>query len=79
MRPSRTRQMLAVLFLGVAASYELSEGVNIFDYGLAIALVITASGVAVYLFARVHHARHALEEQLDEPAEEVDEHRLPAE
>jgi uncharacterized membrane protein YqhA len=49
--------MLAVLFLGVAASFELTEGVNILGYGAAVALVVIASGVTVYLFARVHHMR----------------------
>jgi uncharacterized membrane protein YqhA len=66
--------MLAVLFLGVAASYELAEGVNIFDYGAAVALVIVASGVTVYLFARVHRESHASEEQVEEAAGEVEAH-----
>lgn len=51
--------MLAVLFLGIAASYELTDRVNILDYGVAIALVIAATGVTVYLFARVHREAHA--------------------
>lgn len=50
--------MMAVLFLGVAASYELTEGVSIMDYGIAVALVMVSAGVAVYLFARVDHMRH---------------------
>lgn len=66
--------MLAVLFLGVAASYELAEGVDIFDYGVAVALVIVASGLTVYLFARVHRESHALEEHLEEALVEVDEY-----
>lgn len=53
--------MLAVLFLGVAASYELSEGVSILDYGLGVAAVILSSGVAVYFFGRVHAMRHEAE------------------
>ena len=70
--------MLAVLFLGVAASYELSEGVNIFDYGLAIALVIAASGIAVYLFAKVHQSHLELEEKTESADEALEEHGLPA-
>lgn len=49
--------MLAVLFLGIASSYELVEGVSILNFGGAVALVIAAAGVSVYLFARVHHMR----------------------
>jgi uncharacterized membrane protein YqhA len=71
--------MLAVLFLGVAASYELTDEVNIFDYGVAVALVIAASGVTVYLFARVHREGHALEEHLEEAVEEVREYEQTAE
>jgi len=55
--------MLAVLFLGVAASYELTEGVSIMDYGLAVALVIVGAGVAVFLFAKVHHMREDAERE----------------
>jgi uncharacterized membrane protein YqhA len=66
--------MLAILFLGIAASYELSEGVSIFDYGAAVALVIAASGVTVYLFARVHREAHGHTEHIGknvkEPAEQ---------
>lgn len=62
--------LLAVLFLGIAASYELGEGVNIFDYGAAVALVIVASGVTVYLFARVHREAHGLTEPLGNNVEE---------
>jgi len=50
--------MLTVLFLGVAASFELTENVNILDYGLAVAAVIAAAGVVVYLFSKVHHMAH---------------------
>ena len=49
--------MLAVLFLGIAASYELTDEVNILDYGLGVAAVILAAGVTVYLFAKVHDMR----------------------
>lgn len=45
--------MLAVLFLGVAASFELTEGAGILDFGIGIALVITAAGIAVFLFSKV--------------------------
>lgn len=62
--------MLAVLFLGIAASYELSDTVDIFDYGAAVALVITASGVTVYLFARVHREQHAHAEVVENMREE---------
>ena len=71
--------MLAVLFLGIAAGFELSETTSILDYGLAIGLVIAAAGVTVYLFAKVHHERHALEEQLDDVVEELEEHGLSTE
>ena len=71
--------MLAVLFLGIAAGYELSEGVSIFDYGLAIALVIAASGFTVFLFAKVHHSRQELEEKLEGADEDLEEHGLPVE
>lgn len=71
--------MLAVLFLGVAAGFELTETTSIFDFGVAIALVIAAGGVTVYLFAKVHHSRHALEEQLEEAVDELEEHGLPSE
>ena len=54
--------MLAVLFLGVAAGFELNEGVSILDYGMGIAAVILAAGVTVYLFARVHHMAHEAED-----------------
>ena len=50
--------MLAVLFLGVAASFELEEGASILDFGLAVGAVILAAGVTVYLFARVHQMGH---------------------
>lgn len=58
--------MLAVLFLGIAASYELTEDVNVFDYGVGVAAVIVSVGVAIYLFARVHRETHAFEEHLQE-------------
>lgn len=45
--------MLAVLFLGVAASFELAQGGSIFGFGVGVALVIVASAIAAYLFARV--------------------------
>jgi uncharacterized membrane protein YqhA len=50
--------MLAVLFLGVAASFELEEHTSILDYGLAIGAVILAAGASVYLFAHVHQSAH---------------------
>ena len=71
--------MLAVLFLGFAASFELAEGTSILDYGVAIALVIAAAAVAVYLFAKVHHSRHALEEKLEEAIDELEEYSLHTE
>ena len=64
--------MLAVLFLGVAASYELTDEVNIFDYGVAVALVIAASGLTVYIFSRVHREGQEIEEHLEEAPGEVD-------
>jgi uncharacterized membrane protein YqhA len=67
--------MLAVLFLGIAASYELTDEVNILDYGLGVAAVILAAGVTVYLFAKVHHMQLEQEEQLEEhdlPTEGID-------
>ena len=72
--------MLAVLFLGIAASYELTEGVNILDYGLGVAAVILAAGVTVYLFAKVHDMRLDREEheeaikQLEEEGAVAEEH-----
>ena len=69
--------MLAVLFLGIAASYELTEDVNILDYGLGVAAVIIATGVTVYLFARVHRMHHLQEEKLHEANDELNEHGLP--
>jgi len=50
--------LLAVLFLGVAASFELEEHTSILDYGLAIGAVILAAGASVYLFAHVHQSAH---------------------
>ncbi len=64
--------MLAVLFLGLAASYELTEEVSILDYGVAVAAVILAVGVTIYLFAKVHHEGHALEAHFAE-AEDIKE------
>jgi uncharacterized membrane protein YqhA len=58
--------MLAVLFLGVAASFELNETVSILDYGAAVAMVIAASGVTVFLFTRSHYAHSRLEEHLED-------------
>ena len=66
--------MLAVLFLGIAASYELTSDVDIFDYGVSVALVIVASGVTVYLFARVHREAHELAEHPVKTVEEAAEH-----
>ncbi len=70
--------MLSVLFLGLAASYELSEGVSIMDYGVAVAAVILAVGVTIYLFARVHREGHEGEHP-EEAAEELEESDLLAE
>jgi len=44
-----------------------------FRYLIWIA-VVAASGVTVYLFARVHREAHALEEHLEETVGEVDEY-----
>jgi uncharacterized membrane protein YqhA len=66
--------MLAVLFLGVAASFELSDQVDILDYGVAVALVIAASGVTVYLFAKVHREAHAQDEHLEQAFGQLKEH-----
>ena len=71
--------MLAVLFLGVAAGFELRETTSILDFGLAIALVIAAAGAAVYLFAKVHHTRHALEEEPEDTVEVLEQHGLSIE
>lgn len=68
--------MLAVLFLGIAAGVELTDGVSILDYGAAVALVIAAAGFAVYMFAKVHHERHELEEHLDQAVEMLEESDL---
>lgn len=61
--------MLAVLFLGVIAGFELTEETSVLDYGLAIAAVVTGMGIATYLFAKVHQGRHEHErgEPLDVP------------
>ena len=51
--------MLTVLFLGVAASYDLlDEGASILDFGVGVALVIAAAGLATFLFARVESNKH---------------------
>ena len=50
--------MLAVLFLGEAGA-EWREGQTILEFGLAIALVISAAAGAVFIFQRVHQASHA--------------------
>lgn len=64
--------MLSVLFLGVVASYELTEGAGIFDFGVAIAAVVLAVGITIYLFARVHREGHeGHEEHPAEAAEEL--------
>lgn len=49
--------MLAVLFLGVAASYEFAEGESVLHYGIATAAVITAAGISIFFFARVRQLR----------------------
>ncbi len=50
--------MLAVLFLGEAGA-AWREGQTFLEFGVAIALVITAASVAVYIFQRVHQTMHA--------------------
>ncbi len=60
--------MLAVLFLGVAASFELTDGGNIFGFGVAVALVIVASGTAAFLFAKVDFMEADEEERKKEDA-----------
>jgi uncharacterized membrane protein YqhA len=65
--------MLAVLFLGVAASFELNEEVSILDYGVAVALVIAASGLTVFLFTRSHYAHSHREEPLEDNSAAPDE------
>ncbi len=67
--------MLAVLFVGEVAG-ELGEGVDILAYGLAIAAVILAASVAVYIFQRVHLSAHALAHVVEtaEPAPSASPH-----
>lgn len=64
--------MLAVLFLGEAASYEFDTGEGMLRYGLAIAAVILAAGVTVYLFTKVHHMNEEIEERHAATAGEVE-------
>jgi uncharacterized membrane protein YqhA len=47
--------MLAILFLGAAAS-ELPEGTGILAYGAAIAAVLAAMAAVVWVFARTHRS-----------------------
>ncbi len=62
--------MLAVLFLGEVAAGAL-EAMGLFGFGTSIALVITALGIAVFSFAKVHSMGHSHEV---EGHEEVEEH-----
>jgi uncharacterized membrane protein YqhA len=71
--------MLAVLFLGVAASFELNESVSILDYGAAVALVIAAAGVTVFLFTKAHHIGHEPEARLEEAVASLDEQGISLE
>lgn len=50
--------MLSVLFLGEAGA-EWREGQTILEFGAAIALVIAAVSLAVFIFQRVHRTMHA--------------------
>lgn len=72
--------MLAILFLGAVAA-ELPEGAAIVGYGLAIAAVLAALAVVVWVFAQVHRKSEELKhemallreaEALPEPAVEQD-------
>jgi uncharacterized membrane protein YqhA len=47
--------MLAVLFLGVAAGFELGGETSIVGFGLGVGIVILSAGVTVFLFTKVHH------------------------
>lgn len=58
--------MLAILFLGAVAS-EVPEGTGILEYGAAIALVVAALSLAVWVFARTTH-------QMEEAKHEAAEH-----
>lgn len=57
--------MLAILFLGAAAS-ELPEGAGILAYGVSIAAVLAGVAAVVWVFARVHRSmeEHKHEELL---------------
>jgi hypothetical protein len=61
--------MLAILFLGAAAG-EWLEGTTILDYGAAIALVVAALSLAVFVFGRtnrgIEEAKHAEREAAHE-------------
>ena len=63
--------MLAIIFLGVAAGFELNPRVNILDYGLGIAVVVAAIGLTVFLFARVHGMRYEHKETIEDMEEQT--------
>jgi uncharacterized membrane protein YqhA len=67
--------MLAILFLGEAAG-KLAEGDGILQYGLAIAGVVAAVALAVWVFQRVvvaeeEHIHEVLEEAREKEPEEL--------
>ena len=49
--------MLAVMFTGEEAG-ELGEHASLLEYGGAIAFVVAAVSLAVYVFSRVHHSEN---------------------
>jgi uncharacterized membrane protein YqhA len=51
--------MLAILFLGAAAS-DLPEGTGILEYGIAIAAVLAGVAAVVWVFARTHRKMEEL-------------------
>lgn len=68
--------MLAVLFLGVIAGFELTEGASVLDYGLAVAAVVTGLGIVTYLFAKVHQAGEGHAEAVDAREEAYEGHEV---
>lgn len=67
--------MLAVLFVGEAAG-DLAEGDGILQYGVAIAAVVAAVAVAVWVFQRVvsveeEHIHEVLQEAREDELEEA--------
>jgi uncharacterized membrane protein YqhA len=68
--------MLAILFLGEAAG-ELAKGDGILEYGVAVAVVVAAVALAVWVFQRVvvaeeEHIHEVLQEAREEAPEEVE-------